>query len=172
VSEPTPSGPTVAPTGWQAIGVAVVVGAGIGWSMFTAFDALDWPSPQLPIVVTFAIGLLALIVAAQAVRTHRMIQVRHREPPARRAVALLVLGKTCVLAGAGLAAGYAAVAAYFWSRQDALLPRERVASSLVAVVASVGLAVAGALLEKACQIPRPPDDDATPPPDPGAGGYR
>lgn len=166
MTEPTPSGPTVAPTNWQAIGVAIVVGAGIGWSLFTALDALGWPAPQLPIVVTFAIALLALIIAAQALRTHRIIQVRREELPVRSAVALLVLGKTCLLAGAGLAAGYAAVAVYFWSRQDAALPRERVASSLVAVITSVALAVAGALLERACRIPRSPDEDATPPTDP------
>jgi ABC-type Fe3+-siderophore transport system permease subunit len=55
------------------------------------------------------------------------------------------------------------VAAYFWSRQDAVLPRERVLSSVVAVVVSVALAVAGALLERACRIPHTTDDDATPP---------
>ena len=114
-------------------------------------------------MVTFAIALFALLVGVQAVRTHRLVQVRREELPARKAVALLVLGKTCVLAGAGLAAGYAAVAAYFWSRQDAMLPRQRVLSSVVAVVVSVALAVAGAFLERACRIPRTTDEDATPP---------
>ncbi|MFZ0530585.1 MAG: DUF3180 domain-containing protein [Propionicimonas sp.] len=162
MSDPDGPQPTVAATSWRVVGIAIVVGAGIGWSLFSALDALGWPAPQLPIVVTFAIALLAVIVAVQAARTHRTIQVRREVLPARRAVALLVLGKTCLLAGAGMAAAYAAVIVYFWSRQDASLPRERVASSAVAVVASVGLAVAGAFLERACRIP-PSDEDATPP---------
>lgn len=158
-----PTGPTVAATGWQAVAAAALLGAGCGWLLFAGLDALGLPAPQLPIVVTFAIALFAVLVGVQAVRTHRLVQVRREELPARRAVALLVLGKTSVLAGAGLAAGYAAVAAYFWSRQDAALPRERVLSSGVAVGASVALAVAGALLERACRIPPTADDDATPP---------
>jgi len=163
VNDAPPPRPTVAATSWQAVAAAALLGGGCGWLLFAGLDALGMPAPQLPIVVTFAIALFALLVGVQAVRTHRLVQVRREELPARKAVALLVLGKTCVLAGAGLAAGYAAVAAYFWSRQDAMLPRQRVLSSVVAVVVSVALAVAGAFLERACRIPRTTDEDATPP---------
>jgi len=83
-------------------------------------------------------------------------------------VQLLALGKTSLLAGAGLAGGYAAVAAFFWSRQEASTPREIVFSSVVAVVASAALATAGAFLERSCRIPGPPDEDATPPDIPGS----
>ena len=165
-----PAGPTgsVEPTGWQPIGVALVGGAGIGWSVFTALDAFGAALPPLPLVVTFAIAVLAALIGGQAAVVHRTIQVRRAPMPARRAVALLVLGKACLLTGAGLAGGYAAIAAYNWSRQDAILPRERVVSSLVAIVASVALAVAGAFLERACRIPGPPKEDATPSANPGS----
>lgn len=159
---------TVRPTGWQAVGVAVVVGAGVGWSLFTALDKFGAELPRLPLMVTLAIAVLAAVVGTQAVLAHRMIQVRRQPVAPGRAVALLVLGKYCLLAGAGLAGGYAAVAAYFWSRLEASLPREIVVSSAAAVVASVALGIAGAFLERACRIPGPPDEDATPPDIPGS----
>lgn len=118
--------------------------------------------------MTLLIAVLAGLIGAQAAVTHRAIQVRREFIAPRRAVALLVLGKAAFLTGAGLAGAYIAIAAYSWSRQDAALPRERVISSAVAVVASVALAAAGAFLERSCKIPGPPNEDATPPNNPGS----
>ena len=153
--------PSVRPTTWQALTIAALIGAGLGWSLFSLVDALGWPVPQLPLLVTLVIGVLAAGVGFQAFRTHRLVQVRREVLPTSRAVTLLVLGKSCLLAGAGLAGGYAAIAAYFWSRQAASLPRERVVNSLIAVAASVGLAIAGHYLERACRVP-PGEPDADP----------
>lgn len=166
--EPEPPTGRVQPTGWQPIGVAVVAGAGLGWSGFTALDAFGFPLPQIPLAVGVVIAVLSVGVWVQAGFTHRTIQVRRLPVAPRRAVALLVLGKACLLGGAAMAGGYAAVAAYSWSRQEAALPRERVLNSAVALVASVTLAVAGAFLERACRIPGPPKEDATPPTIPGS----
>lgn len=165
---PDPAPGSVAPTGWQPVGVALVAGAGVGWSLFSALDAFGAALPQLPIAVTLVIALIAAVVGGQARLTHNAIQVRRQPIAPRRAVSLLVLGKACLLTGAGLAGGYLAIAVYSWSRQEAALPRERVISSVVAVAASVALAVAGAFLERACRIPGPPDEDATPPTIPGS----
>ena len=159
---------SVAPTGWQPVGVALVAGAGLGWSLFTALDAFGAPLPQLPIAVTLLIAVLAAVIGGQAAVTHRALQVRRERIASRRAVALLVLGKAALLTGAGLAGAYIAIAAFSWGRQDAALPRERVISSAVAVVASTALAAAGAFLERSCRIPGPPDEDATPPTIPGS----
>lgn len=164
-----PPAGSVRPTGWQTVGVALVAGAGVGWSAFTTMDAYGWPLPQFPLAITLAIAVMAAIVGVQAALTHRAIQVRRRRMPARRAVALLVLGKSCLLTGAALAGGYAAIAVYSWSRQEAALPRERALSAAVAVVASAALAVAGGFLERACRIPGPPKEDATPSAIPGTG---
>ena len=158
-----PQSGTVALTGWQSIGVALVAGAGVGWSLFSALDVFGAPLPQLPVAVTLLIAVMAAVIGGQAAVAHRAIQIRRQPIAARRAVALLVLGKATLLTGAGLAGGYIAIAAYSWTRQDAALPRERVVSSAIAVVASVALGAAGAFLERSCRIPRPPDEDATPP---------
>lgn len=158
--------PTLRPTGWQTVGVAAVVGAGLGWLLFSMLDLLDLPLPALPLAVVATTAVLAVFTAIQAWGAHRTIQVRHAVPEPGRAVRLVVLGKASLLVGAALAGGYAAIAGYSVSRWDAVLPRERVISSVVAVVASVGLAVAGAFLERACRIPPSDDDDATPPRNP------
>ena len=158
-----PQSGTVALTGWQSIGVALVAGGGVGWSLFSALDVFGAPLPQLPVAVTLLIAVMAAVIGGQAAVAHRAIQIRRQPIAARRAVALLVLGKATLLTGAGLAGGYIAIAAYSWTRQDAALPRERVVSSAIAVVASVALGAAGAFLERSCRIPRPPDEDATPP---------
>ena len=57
---------SVGPTGWQAVGVALVAGAGLGWSLFTALDAFGAPLPQLPVAVTLLIAVLAALIGAQA----------------------------------------------------------------------------------------------------------
>ncbi len=165
---PGPTPGTVSPTGWQAVGVAVVVGAGFGWSGFTALDRLTGEVPQVPLVITLLLLVLAAAVGTQAAFTHRTIQLRRRPVPPRRAVTLLVLGKSCLLAGAALAGGYFAIAAFLWRRLELNLPLERVVNPGVAFLGGAALAVAGALLERACRVPRPPKPDATPPTLPGS----
>lgn len=166
--EPTPrGGGTVGPTQTGTLAVAAVVGAGVGWLMFAGLDALGQPLPSVPLAAAFAVALSALVVAGFAVNTHRVVQKRRERLESRTAVTLLALGKTALVGGVALAAGYLAVAVYFWPRLDAALPRERVWASLLAALAGIGLAVAGFFLERACRIPRPPDDEndnsATPP---------
>lgn len=159
---------TVAPTSWQSVGVAAVVGLGLGWSLFTALDRLTGEVPQLPLAVTLLVAVLAAVVGAQAALTHRTIQVHRLPVPPRRAVALLVLGRACLLGGSALVGGYLAITAFLWRRLELNLPLERVVSPAVAVVASAALAAAGAFLERACRVPRPPKEDATPPTIPGS----
>ena len=158
----------VQPTSWQSIGVAFVVGAGLGWSVFSAIDRFTGSVPQLPLAGTIVIAVLAGVVGAQAWLAHRTIQVRRLPVSAGRGVALLALGKACLLGGTALAGGYAAVAAFLARRLELNLPRDLLIGPVVAVLASAALAVAGAFLERACRIPGPPNEDATPPVIPGS----
>lgn len=159
--KPEPKG-TVRPTSPQMVATSALLGGGIGWLLFAVSESFGWPLPQLPLVVAVVIAVIAALIAVQARTTHRRIQVRAERLDPDRALALLVLGKATFIAGAGMVGGYVAVALYFVQRMAAELPRERVISSLVAIVASLGLAVAGAFLERACRIPGPPGGDATP----------
>jgi hypothetical protein len=154
--------PTVTPTGWSAVVVSALVGAGIGWLLFALPDRLGAPIPALPLVVTVTVLLLAAGCWVLAVRTHRLVQVRREPMEVARAVRLLAFGKASVLTGALLGGGYFVVALYSVQRWPADLPRERVISSAIATVASVALAVAGGFLERSCRIPPSDEGDATP----------
>lgn len=169
--EPTPrGGGTVAPTSPRTLALAAVVGAGIGWVTYAGLDSLGQPLPAVPLAAAFAVALSALVVAGFAVTTYRAVQKRREPMEPRTAVALLALGKTALVAGVGLAAAYLAIAVFFWPRLEAALPRERVLASVLAAAAAIALAAAGYFLERACRVPRPPEDDdssATPPGNPG-----
>jgi drug/metabolite transporter (DMT)-like permease len=154
---------TVTPTGWQALGVALVVGAGVGWSAFALVDRVSGDVPSVPLAAAVLIAVLAAVVWVLAVWTHRRIQVRRQPVPPGQGVALLVLGKTCLLGGAALVGAYAAIAVFVARRVELGLPTTRVLGPVVAVVASAAVTVAGGFLERACRIPGPPDEDATPP---------
>jgi hypothetical protein len=159
VTDPQP-GRTVGPLRWQAVLASVLLGAGFGWLVFAIPDEFGWPLPQIPMAPALLIAVSAISSWVLAGVTHRRIQVRHQHIDPHRAVTLLALAKTCVLAGAGLAAGYGAVIVTFVPRMAAELPRQRVLVSVVAVISGVVLAGAGIFLERACRVPRPPKGDA------------
>lgn len=157
-----PESGTVAATKWQQVVAAVIAGAGVGWLIFAVPDRLGWPLPSLPLIASIALGGFAIVVGVLAGNTHRRIQIRREVTDPNRAVRLLVLGKTALIAGAALAAGYTSVIVYFLPHGAAELPRQRIVNSAIAVLGSVGLAIAGYFLERACRIPGPPSGDATP----------
>ena len=47
----------------------------------------------------------------------------------------------------------------FLTRIDAVAPRDRVIRSGIAVVAGIGLCIAGLVLERACKVPGEDDED-------------
>ena len=104
----------------------------------------------------------------QAWSTHVTLYRRHDQLQSSVAVALLALGKTGLIAGAALAGAYAGIAIHTVPHLDAQLPKERIVGALASMLAAIGLAIAGRMLERACEIPNPPPDDqsATPDEDP------
>lgn len=153
---------SVKTTTWQQVVAAVFVGTGIGWLIFAVPNGFGWPLPAIPLIASLALLGFAVVVAVLARKTHRSIQRRRDPIQPVRAVRLLVLGKSALLAGAGLAAGYLAAILYSLPHWAAVLPRERIVNAAIAMVASIGLAIGGHFLERACRIPGPPSGDATP----------
>lgn len=139
--------------------IAAVFGALGGWLIVVVCNALDLVPPYVPWTAPAALAVIAALVGALAWSTHQRLHVRRERVEPERAVAFLVLGKASALAGAVIAGGYLTFALMFVGRWDADAPRERVIRSLVAVVVSVGLCVAGLLLERACKVPDSDDDD-------------
>jgi hypothetical protein len=150
-----PSGGSVRSTSLRALAVAAIFGALSGWLIVAASNSFDLVPPQVPWTAPVGVLLIAGLVGVFAYTTHTRIQVRKERMDPQRAVAFLVLGKASALAGALIAGGYLAFALMFVTRIDADAPRDRVIRSAVAVVAGVGLAIAGLLLERACRVPGP-----------------
>jgi hypothetical protein len=150
-----PSGGSVRSTSLRALAVAAIFGALSGWLIVAASNSFDLVPPQVPWTAPVGVLLIAGLVGVFAYTTHTRIQVRKERMDPQRAVAYLVLGKASALAGALIAGGYLAFALMFVTRIDADAPRDRVIRSAVAVVAGVGLAIAGLLLERACRVPGP-----------------
>jgi hypothetical protein len=149
------SGGSVRSTSPRSLAVAAIFGALSGWLIVAASNSFDLVPPQVPWTAPVGVLLIAGLVGVFAYTTHTRIQVRKERMDPQRAVAFLVLGKASALAGALIAGGYLAFALMFVTRIDADAPRDRVIRSAVAVVAGVGLAVAGLLLERACRVPGP-----------------
>lgn len=156
----TRTGPSVEPTPASAIVLAGVVGAGLAWVGLSAVESFGWPIPPVPWLTAVVIGVLALTAWLGARWMHRTVQLRRERVEPARAVALLLAGKAALLGGAALAGGYLAVAVRNLPHLDAVLPRERALSSAAAAALSIALLLAGRALERACQVPRPPEDDS------------
>lgn len=168
-------GPSVEPTRSSALVLAGVIGAGLTWVGLTAVESFGWPIPPVPWLTALVIGLLALSAGLAARWMHRTVQVRQQPVEPARAIVLLLAGKAALLGGAALVGGYLAVTVRNLPHLDAALPRERVVVSVAAAVLSVALLFAGRALERACQVPRPPDDETGDAPggdDPAAPGAR
>ena len=147
------------PTSTRALVVAAVVGALTGWLVVVAANALGILPPQVPWTAPATVAVIAVLVAALAYSTWQRIQVRRERIEPQRAVAYLVLGKACALAGAMVAGGYLLFALMFVSRWEADAPRDRVIRAGIAVLAGVAMLIAGLWLERACRVPRRDDDD-------------
>jgi len=154
-----PTGGSVKTTPPRALAVAALFGALTGWLLVAASNSFDLTPPQVPWTAPIGLILIAGLVGILAYATHARIQVRRERMDPQRAVAFLVLGKASALAGALVAGGYLAYALMFITRLDAEAPRDRVIRSAVAVVAGIGLAIAGLLLERACKVPGGEDEN-------------
>jgi hypothetical protein len=146
--------------------VAVLFGVLGAWLVVVVANALDLVAPQVPWTAPVAIIVTAALVGVLAYGTNQRLQVRRERMDPQRAVTFLVLGKASALAGALVAGGYLTYAIVFLGRLDAEGPRERVIRSGIAVLAGIGLCVAGLLLERACKVPEGDDEDPRGEPDP------
>lgn len=158
MSQQTPDG-SVHVTPPRALAVAALFGALAGWVLVVTANAFDIVPPTVPWTAPIGLVLIAALVGVLGYDTRQRLQVRRERMQPQRAVAFLVLGKASALAGALVAGGYLGFAVNFVSRLDAIGPRERVVRSAVAIVAGVGLCIAGLLLERACKVPGGDDED-------------
>jgi hypothetical protein len=150
--------------------VAGMTGAGLSWLLVQSLEYLGQAIPRVPLMAPLLVMAVAVGVGVLAWWAHQQIQVKRRRVVSEVGLTWLVIGKTALLAGIGLAGAYGSLAAQFVSSLAAPLGGERVLHSGLAAGAGAVLAVAGWFLERACVVPHDPPGEtrATPLGDPGS----
>jgi len=139
--------------------VAAVVTAALAWLGMSRFFA------AIPNVTWLAGLTLAGLAVVEAVAA-RTTKARVEQRPRRGAVNPLlvaryaVLAKASSLAGAIFVGAYGGVAAWALAERDELrVAAANLAPAIAGAVGALALVAAALLLERACRVPDPPDDD-------------
>jgi hypothetical protein len=130
----------------------------------TAYGSL--PSPTVGTPVTLGLLALAELALAKVVRDRVQHRLDARGRPPRRALhpvqvaRAAALAKASSLTGALVLGAYGALFAWTAPRADVLAAAaDDVVVAAVSALAGLALAVSALLLERACRVPEPPDDD-------------
>ena len=143
--------------------VALLLGvAAVTWGVLQIMLDRGAVLPPLTWTAPSCIALLAIVVLATALGLRARLDDPAKRPHPLSMARMAVLGKASAHVGpivGGLYAGYLLV----------LLPgleiasrRDRSVLCLVALLASIGLSVAGLLLERACRVPPSGTDEQSP----------
>jgi len=147
------------PTRPATLVLAAVVTAGLSW-LFIRHYFGDIPNVNWLAGVSMA--TLAVVEGIAAHNTRTRIEQR---PRAGRLNPLLVarfavLAKASSLAGAIFAGAYGGIAAWALSERERLtVAAQTLAPAIAGVVGGLALVAAALLLERACRVPKPPDED-------------
>jgi hypothetical protein len=147
--------------------VAAVASAVVGYLLIRRFFG------DIPDFTVFGGLTMAGLAAVEAIAAHNTRARIERRPRAGVLNPLLVarlavLAKASSLAGAIFAGAYGGVAVWALSERDRLDVADRnLVPALVGLGGAVALVVAALVLERACRVPKQPDEDEdTSPPHP------
>jgi 4-hydroxybenzoate polyprenyltransferase len=156
--QPDPTKATIGPTRARYLGVVFVLGALLGYTIVSVSEHLNATAPTIQWAAVVVLAAIAAMLAVLAYTTYRTVHRERRLIEPHRALNYLMLAKACALMGALVAGGYLGFGASFLDQLDIMLPRERVIRSFSAAFAALVVMVCGLLLERACRIPRDPDE--------------
>jgi hypothetical protein len=171
--EPAPG--RVRPTSVKLLASAAFVGVLLGWFGGTLLERSEGVAPSVPWTSVLVLVFAAAVLGGTAWSTWRTIHRQRRWIDPHRAVYYLVLAKASSLVGALMAGVYVGFGARFLDDLAAPLPQERVLRAGLVAVAALLVVTAALLLERACRVPRPPDDEEARPgtgTGPGTGNGR
>jgi hypothetical protein len=159
LAEPTdPNKVTVGPTRLRFLAVAFIIGAVLGYAIVPVSERLNATAPMIQWDAVVVLAAIAAMLLALAYTTYRTVHRERRLIEPHRALNYLMLAKACALTGAFVAGGYLAFGAQFLDQLNIVAPRERVVRSFSAAAAALLVMVCGLLLERACRIPRDPEE--------------
>lgn len=153
-------GGSMRPTNITTLLVAAVVAAALGWLLLEwAYGSLP-RLPWLPPVTIFALAVVEAVLA----RTTKA-RIEHRPGTARvdplSVARFVVLAKASALAGALIAGVYGGMTGWLLLQRGRSLAAvaDDTPPAVAGLVGGLALVVAGLLLERACRVPKRPDDD-------------
>jgi hypothetical protein len=149
---------TVGPTRGRALVALFFVGGVLGYAFVRISIAVHGYAPQIQWTSVVVLLAAAALILGLANSTYRTLHRERRWIDPGRAVRFLLLAKASALVGAIVAGGYLGFAVNFVNQLDVHLPQERVIRSVCASLAAVLLVLGGLLLERACRVPKSPDE--------------
>jgi len=135
-----------------------VLGTAVGWTVIAVIENGGGVAPTLSWLTPVAWGFLAALLFLAARNTHQRIQVRRERVDPQRAVFLLLIAKASAFVGALCTGVYAGFALAFIDSLEASGPRSRTITAGLSGVFAVLVVRAGLMLERACRVPRNPDE--------------
>jgi len=152
-----PRGTVVATKLSRLLAVAIVSGV-VGYALVPVFEALTTTAPRVEWPQLLTLAIIAVMLSVLAWTTYKTVHRDRVRMPAERAVTVLMLAKASALVGAVVVGGYFGFGLNFVDRLDVELPRERAIRSLLAALIGVGIVISALLLERACRVPKEPDE--------------
>jgi hypothetical protein len=138
--------------------VAALVTAAIAWLGISRFYG---DLPTINWLAGLTLAGLAVVEGIAARNTKARVDHRPRAGPLQPLLVarLAVLAKASSLAGAIFAGAYGGVASWALAERGRLnVAQQNLAPSIASLVGALGLVAAALLLERACRVPPPPDD--------------
>jgi hypothetical protein len=135
-----------------------------GWILGLLADAIGGGLPAVPwILVPLLVFMAVLIGGGARVVRGWVTERRYSERVDALLVArLLALAKAVAVFGAVVAGGYVGLGLLAFDRLSGTIARDRALLSGAVALGGLLVAVAAVRLERACEVPRPPEDDDAP----------
>jgi hypothetical protein len=159
VAQESPPG-HVRPTSWRVLLAAAAVGLVGGWFGGALLEGSAGAAPTVPWTSVGVMAFAAAVLGTTAWSTWRTIHRQRRWIEPHQAVNRLVLAKASALVGALMAGAYVGFGARFLDDLSAPLPQQRVLRAGLVAATAVLVTVAALLLERACRVPKAPDEEA------------
>jgi hypothetical protein len=139
--------------------VAALAAAALAWLLISRYYA---DIPDLTWLSGLTLAGLAVVEGIAARNTRARVEQRPRSGALQPLLVarLAVLAKASSLAGAIFAGAYAGVASWALAERGRLtVANHNLAPSIAGLVGALGLVAAALLLERACRVPKPPEDE-------------
>ncbi|MPZ93500.1 MAG: DUF3180 family protein [Propionibacteriales bacterium] len=142
--------------------LAGITAAGVvlGWFGVPVLRQTGGSVPTVPWVSVLTLLFAGAVLAGIAWQTWWQLHRKRLRIDPHRAVNFLVLAKASSVVGAFFVGMYLGYAAQYVGALAYDAPRDRVIRSGVAALAALVIVAAALLLERACMVPRGPDDKA------------